>query len=96
MNAATRLGRLKRQLLNTQPRRSYTSTGMAKAFDLNSKYRLLSGYEIPILGYGVGGVRSVVSHQAALFHRLTATLHHQLSLIPFHDSIHTICGFQAL
>jgi hypothetical protein len=29
------------------------ATSIPKAFDINSKYKLNSGHEIPILGYGV-------------------------------------------
>jgi hypothetical protein len=40
-----------RNALPNQPRTMATS--IPKAFDINSKYKLNSGHEIPILGYGV-------------------------------------------
>ena len=53
MTAASRLAILKDQLSFPAFSRGFASTTMAQSQSLNSKYRMLSGYEIPILGYGV-------------------------------------------
>jgi hypothetical protein len=50
MKTITRLSYLKKPLVSRNF--STTRTAMAK-LDLNSKYKMLSGYEIPVLGYGV-------------------------------------------
>lgn len=51
----TAMSRLKSLRSHITPlSRSFSSTAPAMAgLDIKSKYRMLSGYEIPILGYGV-------------------------------------------
>lgn len=52
MNTLSRLKSLQSQI--TSRSRSFSSTPAAMAgLNINSKYRMLSGYEIPVLGYGV-------------------------------------------
>lgn len=53
MTAASRLGILKDHIALRSSPRSIASSSMAKSYSLDSKYRMLSGYDIPLLGYGV-------------------------------------------
>lgn len=51
------VGRLSSLRGHIQPR-GFTSSPSMAAFNINSKYKMLSGYEIPVLGYGVSPLRS--------------------------------------
>ena len=53
MTAASRLGILKDHIASQSYPRSIASSSMAKSYSLDSKYRMLSGHDIPVLGYGV-------------------------------------------
>ena len=49
MRAVRRLSNLRGQIQT----RGFASTPSMAALSVNSKYKMLSGYEIPVLGYGV-------------------------------------------
>ena len=52
MNALSRLRNLQSHITPHSKALSSKSATMAR-LDIDSKYRMLSGYEIPVLGYGV-------------------------------------------
>ena len=40
-------------------KRGFASSPSMAALNINSKYKMLSGYEIPVLGYGVSPLHSL-------------------------------------
>lgn len=56
----SRLGTLTRQLQSIPQVRLFASTATNK-IDINTKYKMLSGHEIPALGYGVSKINSNLS-----------------------------------
>ena len=71
MKALLRLKSFQSQIAPFSKSFSSTSTAMA-GLDINSRYRMLSGYEIPVLGYGV----CMASH-SVVWNRPCETLHSQ-------------------
>ena len=51
--AASRLGILKNHIVLRARSLGIASSSMAQSYSLDSKHRMLSGYDIPVLGYGV-------------------------------------------
>ena len=49
MKAVGRLSNIRGQI----QKRGFASSPSMAAFNIDSKYQMLSGYEIPVLGYGV-------------------------------------------
>jgi diketogulonate reductase-like aldo/keto reductase len=73
--ALSRLDRLRAHFMNAKSSRLlHTSSPIMTNFNINTKYRMLSGYDIPALGYGVyqtpaGEATEVVQHAMKVGYR---------------------------
>ncbi|KAL8797040.1 MAG: hypothetical protein Q9195_000811 [Heterodermia aff. obscurata] len=57
LTAASRLGILKDHIASRSYSLGIAASSMANSYSLDSKHRMLSGYDIPVLGYGVDSAR---------------------------------------